>query len=271
MKNYLLNVLKRFPKNNLDVKLFGHLLPKGEAWRLAHGKTLTKYIDGIYNGFYQPFINYVGQMYLDNFAQTTSKLSELEAQKGLPLSSNLTEQQRRDRLEGRLKAFGGQSPYYIQKTLQDAGFNIYIHEWWIPGTKNPRNPIALLGTSGGNVYKHSFGNVNKQFGDVGVQFGGILTKAGTVLINKPQPDTMIPTDEKYWPYFIYFGAKEFPEQAVIDPARKDELEQLLLTICPAHLWIGLFAYYGTAPINFLLLEDGGELLLEDGGQIGLES
>ena len=68
-------------------------------------------------------------------------------------STGLTEQERRDRLDASWKATGGQSPRYIQDTLQAAGFDVYVHEWWIPGSEPavgikecvpPRNPNNFL-------------------------------------------------------------------------------------------------------------------------------
>lgn len=49
-----------------------------------------------------------------------------------------SEQERRDRLDATWKALGGQDPRYIQDTLQAAGFDVYVHEWWepIPGRQN---------------------------------------------------------------------------------------------------------------------------------------
>jgi len=67
--------------------------------------------------------------------------------------TGLTEQERRDRLAATWKALGGQDPKYIQDTLQANGFNVFLHEWWEPGTEpapgvkqcaTPRNPIMYL-------------------------------------------------------------------------------------------------------------------------------
>jgi hypothetical protein len=65
----------------------------------------------------------------------------------------LNEQQRRDRLAAAWQALGGQSPDYIQTTLRANGFDVYVHEWWVPGTEPPvgvnacavpRNPLLYL-------------------------------------------------------------------------------------------------------------------------------
>jgi hypothetical protein len=78
----------------------------------------------------------------------------------------------------------------------------------------------------------------------------------------------IPNDPLQWPYIIYIGGATFPDQATVASSRQDEFEDLLLKICPAHLWIGLLVDYRAVIIEdetgFDVIEDEtGFLLIEE--------
>lgn len=117
------------------LSVFKHLLPSGRAWRITTNKMLRSFIDGL-RGAPEDAREFIDNVYLDIFPATTRRLDEYENQFGLP-AAVLTEQQRRDRLDAAWKATGGQSPRYIQDTLQGAGFPVYVHEWWVPDPLHP--------------------------------------------------------------------------------------------------------------------------------------
>jgi hypothetical protein len=92
------------------------------------------------------------ETFFDMFPTTTTKLAEWEAQFGLR-DTGLTDGERRTRLAGAWVPSDTQSPYALQMILQGAGFNVYIHEWWEPGTEaaigvhgepTTRNPRAIV-------------------------------------------------------------------------------------------------------------------------------
>lgn len=118
----------------LDV--FKHLLPNARAWRITVEKRLRQFFQGL-TGIGEDSKAFFDGVYNDLDPQKTRELDNWEKQFGLP-SGSLTEQERRDRLDATWKALGGQSPRYIQDTLQAAGFDVYVHEWWepIPGRPN---------------------------------------------------------------------------------------------------------------------------------------
>lgn len=137
----------------LDV--FKHLLPTGRAWRLTISKRLRELFDGL-SGAPEDVKSYVDGVYDDIDPLVTRELAEWEFQFGLP-ATVLTEEQRRARLDAAWKAQGGQSPRYIQDTLQAAGFPVFVHEWWAPSVPHPtggsvngdvvpvaRNPFTYL-------------------------------------------------------------------------------------------------------------------------------
>lgn len=136
-------------------RTYQHLLPSARAWRLTTGKTLRALFEGL-STFPADAHSFVDKVWLDNFPDTTRELSEWELQFGLA-STGLSEQERRERLTATWRALGGQSPAYIQETLQAAGFDVWVHEWWVPSVEHPtggavdgdvtpvaRNPFAYL-------------------------------------------------------------------------------------------------------------------------------
>lgn len=133
------------------LRILKHLLPNARAWRITTDKQLRQFFEGL-TGLGQDIKDYVDRVWLDIFPFTTRELDVWDIQFGLP-NTGITEAQRRTRLDGAWKAFGGQSVPYIQNTLQNAGFDVFVHEWWIPGTEpppgtkecvTPRNPQDFI-------------------------------------------------------------------------------------------------------------------------------
>lgn len=112
------------------LRIFKHLLPRGKAWRLTVDRTLRKFFAGL-SGVGADAKTAIDAKYDDISPQKTTQLAAWEDQFALPASS-LTDQERRDRLDAAWKALGAQDPRYIQTTLRDAGFDVYVHEWWQP-------------------------------------------------------------------------------------------------------------------------------------------
>lgn len=178
------------------LNIFKHLLPNARAWRLTVDKRLRQFFDGL-SGIGESTKTFLDGIYNDIDPQKTRELNNWELQFSLP-RSGLAEQQRRDRLEATWKALGGQDPRYIQDTLQAAGFDVYVHEWWepIPGRPNggsingdvtpvARNPFDYLdpGTSGINFLMVD-GAVDAQDGDPVAQDGSTAVPPGYALVNK---------------------------------------------------------------------------------------
>jgi len=180
----------------LFLRIITHLLPNARAWRITINKTLRQFFEGLASSV-TPFKSYLDLIWLDIFPSTTRELDAWEKQFGL-LDYGLTEQQRRDRLDATWKAFGGQSPRYIQDTLQAAGFNVYVHEWWEPIVGRPnggsingdvtpvvRNPNDYLDDgTGGIPFTMYDGGSDAQDGDALSQDGGTNTPLGYPLVNK---------------------------------------------------------------------------------------
>lgn len=134
------------------LRLYQHLLPDGRAWRTTVDKRLRQFFKGL-TVVPENVKDCADSVWLDLLPDSTSKLSDWERQFGLP--NNVTDETfRRERLAATWRSLvGGQSPRYIQDTLQASGFDVYVHEWWEPGTDPtpgtpgapvPRNPLMWL-------------------------------------------------------------------------------------------------------------------------------
>jgi len=174
-------------------RIFQHLLPNARAWRIVIDKRLRELFEGL-SGTGSDVKTFIDEVWLDIFPETTRELDAWEQQFGL--TDTLTvEQDRRDRLDATWKALGGQSPRYIQDTLQAAGFNVFVHEWWVPGSEPPvgtqgpataRNPFDFLNDgTGGFSFLSNDGGADMQDGDLAVAMDGAQSEPpGYPLVNK---------------------------------------------------------------------------------------
>lgn len=234
-------------------EVFTHLLPNARAWRLTIEKQLREYFEGL-TGLPADVKVFADDVYEDLFPQTTRELDLWENQFGLP-GTVLTEQERRDRLDATWAALGGQDPRYIQDTLQGAGFDVYVHEWWdtstppVPGTKinpTPRDPTAILvdPATGYPLVNKIFEAVPSLAVDGAplMQDGDPLAMDGLGGGYRPKVYT-VPTDQTKWPYFLYIGGATFPNHATVSADRRNEFETLCLKICPTEQWLGILVDY----------------------------
>jgi hypothetical protein len=293
-------------------RMIEHLLPKAKAWTLPRKsesnnyeyldgnnftlldgnnytflgkaansvKRIPKFFDGLAS-WLVGIVQYIDLVYLDLFPDSTRELEQWEHQFNLP-AGTLTEQERRDRLASRWSDKGGQSPRYIQDTLQGAGFDVYVHDFWVPGTEaaigvhacaQVRNPHAYLGQQ----VLTQCGEPLMQCGEPEALCGNFTEGGGYPLVNKVytakrnetalcgeplmecgEPEALcgnwdgmiferktytIPNDSSKYPYFMYVGGETFPTMASVPLSRKDEFEDLCLKICPEQLWIGILVNY----------------------------
>jgi hypothetical protein len=284
------------PTKNVD--FFMHLLPRGAAWLLTPiGKSLRRFWEALaYTR--DDFVSFMDDVWADMFPATTRELTAWEQAFGI-FKLDLSDADRRTRLDGLWKATGGQSPRYIQDTLQSSGFNAYVHEWWeLPATDPPvaRVPFTALGASvlgcgdpemecgeplaecGSTTEQLGYMLVNKLYTtrtDLTCLCGEAIMECGEPLAECGQNTGIIfdrvtypvPQDPNQWPYILYIGGATFPDQAIIASNRIEEFEDLLLKICPAQLWIALLVSYQATIIEdatgFDVIEDASsDLLIE---------
>lgn len=255
--------------------MFQHLLPNAKAWRLTIDKQLRQFFEGL-TGIGSDIKDFVDLVWLDIDPQETRELTAWEEQFGLP-NTLTVEQERRDRLEGTWQALGGQDPRYIQDTLQAAGFDVYVHEWWelpVVGSPVARNPLTYLNNgTGAPSLGMVDGAADAQDGDADSQDGFLVSPAGFTLVNKlfevrfvgdgveamqdgnaaaqdgsitdsfVPKQYIVPSDPTKWPYFLYIGGATFPDHAPVPTSRKNEFETLCLKICPTQQWLGMLITY----------------------------
>ncbi len=129
------------------------------------------------------------------FPQTTRELDEWDKQFALR-ESLLNDQGRRDRLDATWKVLGGQDAKYIQDTLRANGFDVYVHEWWVPGTEpapggklcvTPRNPVDVLRlefTGVDGQFTVGCGEALAECGEAFAEMGNGIDPLGYPLVNK---------------------------------------------------------------------------------------
>jgi len=274
-----------------------HILPRARAWCITVDQELRQIFVGIGAAF-DDVINYIDLMWLDMFPSTTRRVTQWNAQYGFVPYVTLTEGEQRARLAANWAAYGGQSPSYIQGVLQAAGFNVYVYDWWEAGAPPPvaRNPYTALGgtpygagdpimqagepvaQAGEGYGVRGYWLVNKLYtaevyytcsaGEPLAQAGEPSAQAGEnggILFKRVQYAT--PTDPDQWPYLMYVGGSPFGTVATVPSNRFEEFEDLLLRICPAHLWIGVLVDSGAYIIDdetsaYILDDETGAYLVE---------
>ncbi len=261
----------------LFLRIFQHLLMRAKSVSITINKKLRQFFDGL-TVVGVDAKSFVDLVWLDIFPDTTRELARWEKQFNLLNANSLTEQERRDRLDAAWKAVGGQSPRYLQDTLQANGFDVYVHDWWeLPAADPPvaRNPNTFI--SGGTPQLETMmGGPNNQMGEAHMLMGQ-PDDLGFLLVNKitetskdfvtgmgapnnqmgeshmlmgqftkyllTLKEYSIPTDSSLWPYFVYVGGETFPDFANVPIERRDEFETLILSLFPGQLWIGMLITY----------------------------
>lgn len=245
------------------INIFKHLLPRARAWSITIDKQLRQFFNALSVSLIETIRAYYDGIWSGIDPQTTTDLKRWENQFGL-IDTGLTTQQRRDRLDAAWATTGGQDPKYLQDTLQANGFDVYVHEWWAPGTEAAvgvsaqptiRNPLTYLkqtypgdtspsGYPLVNIIYDTTKNYTMIMGEPLAVMGEILAEMGEYsgFIESQKPYT-IPNDTGYFPYFIYIGGETFGTLAGIPAERQREFETLCLKLCPAQLWLGLLINY----------------------------
>jgi hypothetical protein len=226
-------------------RVLQHLLPRALAWRTTINTALRRYLLGL-GRFAQDVRQFIDLVYLDLFPPTTRELDRWATQFALSPGDDTA---RRLALAGAWRARGGQSPDYLQQVIHAAGFTtVFIHEWWESTdpfvARDPRDytepPIIGEYQCEGSDPWECF---DPGPGDpLGAHCEASLANDPGYLVNLDltrRPPPPIPSDPDAWRYFLYFAGEEFPDPAVVDPARLDELKALLLSLCPAQQWIVL--------------------------------
>lgn len=260
-------------------RLYQRLLPRSRGWSIVLDKYLRKFFEGL-TVFQEDYKLYTDSIFNDIDPYQTRELSRWEKQ--FQLSGSGTEADRRQALDAAWKAQGGQSPGYLQKILRDAGFDVFLHEWWYYDglVRKTRNPLLYV-DDGTFLPSAVFGEPEAVFGEPEAIFGEKSSGGGYLLVNKGpgisyleptaaacfgeldavfgEPDAVfgenlgkvrfipkeyqVPVDPPLFPYFCYVGGEIFPDFASVEAERKTELERMILKYFPDQLWIVMLINY----------------------------
>ncbi len=253
-------------------RIFQHLLPRAQAWRITIAKTLRSFFEGLSE---EPALvkGFADDVFLDQFAETArtpGALEEWERHYGLTPSEDALIADRRLALAAEFAATGGQSAGYITDVLQAAGFPVVVHEWFEPGTPPyaARNPLDYTTTPrvGTNRCSSFSSQPTCSLFSSQPRCNSFLNNDPGYLVNKdltrraPPP---IPNDPTKFPYFIYVGGEVFPARATVSATRKDEFERLILRLRPTQNWIVTLIDYEALGGDALITEDGETITTED--------
>ena len=236
-----------------------HLLPRGRAWSIDFDKPMRKFFAGIAQTFEQIRIRL--QLSLaDAWPSTTTCFDEFDDQFGL-MSTATNGTSLRERIAGAWLVAPGQGIQTFQDALQENGFSVYVHNWWVPGTEPApgqtgtptiRDPGILLSNAQAQLSRVDAGEPLAEAGEPLAQAGETFIDPppplGFLLVNIIQTDTgmveyAVPTDSAQFPHVIYVGGETFGNFADVPAARQDEFERLCLRLRPAHKWLGMLVRY----------------------------
>ena len=173
-------------------KSIQHLLPNALAWTTTATKNLRGFFQAM-GDLGDDVRDHIDGAFENIDPQKTQQLDAYERQFNLK-SVVLSEQERRDRLDAAWKATGGQSPKYIQDRLQEAGFDVYVHDWFDPASRPPvntqvcvvpRSPIAVLRPEyTQTVSQVDCGEALAECGEAFAECGNGTAPLGYPLVNK---------------------------------------------------------------------------------------
>lgn len=260
--------------NRKYFNLFKYLFPKSNAFSLFIQKNFTKFVEGL-TALPDDFRTYIDEVYFDIFPETTRCLELWEDQFGI-LNKNGSEAIRINNVDQRWKMKGGQGADYIQQVLNDAGFNVQVHE-----NNPPVDPATFLVgdfimvAGGGNAYagrsdafagKSTTGELlvngfipvqsdqRLYLMNAGNGYAGNQTAVAGYFTQFYVADKSytLPTDPLLFPFVWFIGGdatrNASNELIAIDivqiPAeREQEFKDLILMLKPTQSWVGLIVEY----------------------------
>lgn len=229
-------------------RMFQHLLPRARAWTLSTGSTIRDFFSGLGASVveYKQFLDLI---WLDLLPRSTRQLDLWGEQFGL-LPNDITTETKRKRLDAAWQAMGGQGKDYIEGILQASGFDVYIHEWWVPGYEpppnvhqalGPRDPFAVMVPPGYllvNKLSYTSTDYTVVCGEPDAQCGEPDAQAGNFTGYLEQDyNYTLPQDAYYWHDIVYIGGETYGSFAAVDANRKDEFDELVLKLFPTQLWM----------------------------------
>lgn len=212
-------------------KLSKQLYPTGRAWWIKKSSNFYNLHEGLAYSESRAIEN--ARSILDSIIPDNDNFSETDADNweralGLITSSSLTLEERKQAILRKMKYPGTilarQHYLYIQGQLQDAGFNVYVHENRFP-----------LGGGNYDVYNATpalYGDFN--YGDNTYGYAGIgaYTKIANYVDENKDSSFYMGNDINLRSTF-FIGGSVFGDYADVDTIRKNEFRLMLLQLKPA--------------------------------------
>lgn len=260
---------------NISRGTFDSLLPPGAAWSVEQDGDLDKFLDGISDNS-EEIREFLSSLAFIRDCQNTPILSDLEKEYGLQPNSNLSLQERIDRLCAAKTSRSGFGADYMQDKLQQAGFDVQVH------INNPPVDPDLFLFEAFKIYCNDginafCGNQNAVCGGVGgslIVNGDFYTETqelsvvcasefavsgsdralcGRIFNVKRELITYtIPGDIGYWGLFFFVGGDATRnvsgeltsiEPAEISVSRREEIIRLIVKYKPSHSWAGFIGTF----------------------------
>jgi len=230
------NTPHKFPTTEESVsefffRLSQDLYPTGRAWYMptdSYFEGLHKSINLAYTRLVNDAKDTIDSTLPDNDKFVEDDADLWEYRLGLITNSLVSLEDRRTAILRKLaypaNVQARQHPLYIESQLQDAGFNVYVHENIKP-YKTPEDVVAisLTATQHGGITQHAD---STQHGSGSFQ----------VIANSLDPNEVfnIGGDENLWATF-FIGGEALGDMADISSERQKEFRELVLKLKPAHL------------------------------------
>lgn len=177
----------------------------------------------------------------DNENFTEEDCSLWEYRFGMVTNESLSVQTRRDALRRRMSRGKNirarQHKDYIQYQLQQAGFNVFVHEngFWELGVLVHKRPQDILYIQPENVQHGG----STQHG-IGVQHGGVNSE---VIANSHKPNEIFSVDDENLFATFFLGGETLGQAAEVPENRQEEFRELVLKLKPANLVAFTFINY----------------------------
>jgi hypothetical protein len=244
------------------------LFPRGNAFTLALGKILTKYVEGLAAGAPEDFRDFAFQAWEDLFPDTTTQLEKWRDQFGLFPAP--TPELQVQSLKSAWAATGGQGLDYLQGLIDAAGFAATVHASLDPLTDTYRNPLDYL-PQRSDIGQIHCGGSGAYCGDPTAVCSGLQGAIQGHIVNqdlsgREQPP--ISDDPATFPFWIYVGGEIFGTNFSLPQEREIEFQSLILSAFPGTYWIGYLVDRISGEL--LLTEDDEPLLTEAGEGLTLE-
>ena len=219
----------------LSRKIIDALLPSGSLWNIKPGSDLDKLFDGIGEN-YDPVISGMDFLSLLRDPFLTEYLSDLELEYGVKTNELLSEDIRRQQLAAlKYGSKSNGSVDVLQKALNDAGFDVQVHENSPAIDPNLLlNSIPFMVAGGDNAYAGFFPVNPGEYTSIAGKTGGGLLVNGRYYERTPEYIASagystavagnssavagaynaqsveeilynIPVDSDAWPFFFFVG------------------------------------------------------------------